>query len=161
MGGGRVAPNPSNEVDVYDPGTNTWSTGSAVQQLRGATSRPTLTARRSIWLSGGYDVDWRHTAGVDGNLLPRRRNANANTNGNGYSYCDGNSDGTDCNCNSNGDCDRDGHRHSISNGDTTTDANSSLRQHRGLGQHQRLVHSACSRFAAAASREAAKRKRRL
>ena len=25
MGGGRVAPNPSNEVDVYDPGTNTWS----------------------------------------------------------------------------------------------------------------------------------------
>ena len=27
MGGGRVAPNPSNEVDIYNPGTNTWSTG--------------------------------------------------------------------------------------------------------------------------------------
>src|SRR5206468_7406096 len=27
LGGGRTAPNPSNEVDVYNPGTNTWSTG--------------------------------------------------------------------------------------------------------------------------------------
>ena len=27
MGGGRTPPNPSNEVDVYDPGTNTWSIG--------------------------------------------------------------------------------------------------------------------------------------
>ena len=25
MGGGRVAPNPSNEVDIYNPGTNSWS----------------------------------------------------------------------------------------------------------------------------------------
>ena len=53
MGGGRVAPNPSNEVDIYDPGTNTWSTGT-----------PFVTARRNfptdtdgscrIWLAGGY-----------------------------------------------------------------------------------------------------------
>ena len=27
MGGGRVAPNPNNEVDIYDPSTNTWSIG--------------------------------------------------------------------------------------------------------------------------------------
>ena len=27
MGGGRIAPNPSNEVDIYDPGTNTWTIG--------------------------------------------------------------------------------------------------------------------------------------
>ena len=27
MGGGRVAPNPSNEVDIYDPVSNTWSIG--------------------------------------------------------------------------------------------------------------------------------------
>ena len=27
LGGGRVAPNPSNEVDIYNPGTNTWSVG--------------------------------------------------------------------------------------------------------------------------------------
>ena len=25
MGGGRVAPNPSNEVDAYFPGTNSWT----------------------------------------------------------------------------------------------------------------------------------------
>ncbi len=54
MGGGRVAPNPSNEVDVYDPGTNTWSTSIS----------PFVTARRNfatdtdgttrIWVAGGY-----------------------------------------------------------------------------------------------------------
>ena len=32
MGGGRVAPNPSNEVDVYDPGSNSWTTGAPLQQ---------------------------------------------------------------------------------------------------------------------------------
>jgi hypothetical protein len=57
MGGGRTAPNPSNEVNVYDPGTNTWSTSIP----------PFTTARRnfptdtdgtsSIWLSGGYGAD--------------------------------------------------------------------------------------------------------
>jgi hypothetical protein len=56
MGGGRVAPNPSNEVDIYDPGTDTWSIGI-----------PFVTARRNfptdtngtdtIWLSGGYASD--------------------------------------------------------------------------------------------------------
>jgi plastocyanin len=54
MGGGRVAPNPSNEVDIYDPGSNSWTTGD-----------PFVTARRNfptdtdgttrIWLAGGYD----------------------------------------------------------------------------------------------------------
>src|SRR6266513_2327087 len=54
MGGGRVAPNPSNEVDIYDPATNTWTTVD-----------PFVTARRNfpvdtdgtsrIWLAGGYD----------------------------------------------------------------------------------------------------------
>ena len=56
MGGGRVAPNPSSEVDIYDPGTNTWTTGSPVPAF--------MTARRNfpaatngttrIWLAGGY-----------------------------------------------------------------------------------------------------------
>src|SRR4029077_13286013 len=27
IGGGRVAPNPSSEVDIYNPGTNSWSIG--------------------------------------------------------------------------------------------------------------------------------------
>jgi len=55
MGGGRDAPNPSNEVDVYDPDTNSWSIG-----------QPFVTARRNfatdtdgngnIWVAGGYDI---------------------------------------------------------------------------------------------------------
>ena len=57
MGGGRVPPNPSNEVDVYDPGSNSWSTNIA----------PFVTPRRNfatdtdgtttIWLAGGYASD--------------------------------------------------------------------------------------------------------
>ena len=54
LGGGRTAPNPSNEVDIYTPGTNTWTTG-----------LPFVTARRNfpadtdgsrVFLSGGYDT---------------------------------------------------------------------------------------------------------
>ena len=56
MGGGRVAPNPSTEVDVYNPGTNTWST-----DLPFVTPRrnfPTDTnGTNKIWLSGGYASD--------------------------------------------------------------------------------------------------------
>ena len=37
LGGGRVAPNPSNEVDIYNPGSNTWTTG-----------LPFTTARRNF-----------------------------------------------------------------------------------------------------------------
>ena len=55
MGGGRVAPNPSNEVDIYNPGTNSWS-----QACRSSMPRrnfPTDTnGTDHIWLSGGYDV---------------------------------------------------------------------------------------------------------
>jgi hypothetical protein len=53
MGGGRDAPNPSNEVDIYNPYCNTWTTG-----------EPFVTARRNfptdtdggfrVWLAGGY-----------------------------------------------------------------------------------------------------------
>jgi hypothetical protein len=56
MGGGRVAPNPSTEVDIYQPIPNGWSMG-----------LPFMTARRNfptdtngtnhIWLSGGYASD--------------------------------------------------------------------------------------------------------
>ena len=51
--GGRTAPNPSNEVDIYDPVAGTWSIG-----------MPFATARRNfptdtdgncrVWLAGGY-----------------------------------------------------------------------------------------------------------
>ena len=56
MGGGRVAPNPSNEVDIYDPGTNTWTTGSPVPAFTTARRNfPVDTDGTSrIWLAGGY-----------------------------------------------------------------------------------------------------------
>src|SRR5438874_10703747 len=54
MGGGRVAPNPSNEVDIYDPGTNTWSTGMPFMNAR--RNFPTDTdGTTRIWLAGGYE----------------------------------------------------------------------------------------------------------
>jgi len=58
MGGGRVAPNPSNEVDIYDPGTNAWTTGSPVPAFMNARRNfPTDTnGADHIWLSGGYDI---------------------------------------------------------------------------------------------------------
>jgi plastocyanin/N-acetylneuraminic acid mutarotase len=56
MGGGRVAPNPSNEVDVYDPATNTWSTDLPFNNAR--RNFPTNTdGTTRIVLSGGYDID--------------------------------------------------------------------------------------------------------
>jgi subtilisin family serine protease len=56
MGGGRVAPNPSTEVDVYNPGTNTWSTALPFTTPR--RNFPTDTnGTTKIWLSGGYASD--------------------------------------------------------------------------------------------------------
>ena len=55
LGGGRTAPNPSNQVNIYDPVANTWSLGP-----------PFTTGRRNfpadsngtdrIFLAGGYDT---------------------------------------------------------------------------------------------------------
>ena len=54
MGGGRVAPNPSSEVDVYDPATNTWSMGLPFVNPR--RNFPTDTdGTNTIWLAGGYE----------------------------------------------------------------------------------------------------------
>jgi hypothetical protein len=57
MGASRVAPNPSNEVDIYDPGTNAWTTGSPVPAFTTARRNfPTDTdGTTRIWMSGGYD----------------------------------------------------------------------------------------------------------
>ena len=56
MGGGRVAPNPSSEVDAYEPGTNTWTVNSPVPAFVTARRNfPTDTDGSSlIWLAGGY-----------------------------------------------------------------------------------------------------------
>jgi len=56
MGGGRTSPNPSNEVDVYNPGTNAWSTDVPFNNPR--RNFPTDTnGTDHIWLAGGYDAD--------------------------------------------------------------------------------------------------------
>jgi plastocyanin/N-acetylneuraminic acid mutarotase len=57
MGGGRTVPNPSNEVDAYDPGANSWTVNSPVPAFVNARRNfPTDTdGTTRIWLSGGYD----------------------------------------------------------------------------------------------------------
>jgi hypothetical protein len=56
MGGGRVAPNPSTEVDVYNPGNNTWTTDLPFITPRRNFSTDT-NGTNKIWLSGGYASD--------------------------------------------------------------------------------------------------------
>jgi hypothetical protein len=67
MGGGRVAPNPSNEVDNYDPATNTWTVNTPVPAFVTARRNfPTDTDGSShIWLSGGYDITGVPTASME------------------------------------------------------------------------------------------------
>ena len=56
IGGGRVAPNPSTEVDVYNPDTNTWTIDVPFGTAR--RNFPTDTdGTTHIWLSGGYASD--------------------------------------------------------------------------------------------------------
>jgi len=57
MGGGRVAPNPSNEVDAYDPVSNTWAVNTPVPAFVNARRNfPTDTdGTTRIWLAGGYE----------------------------------------------------------------------------------------------------------
>ena len=56
MGGGRTAPNPSNEVDIYDPVAGTWTTGPSFTTAR--RNFPTDTDGTSrVWLAGGYASD--------------------------------------------------------------------------------------------------------
>ena len=61
MGGGRDAPNPSNEVDTYDPATQIWTTTSCIPVPGFVTPRrnfPTDTnGTNRIWLAGGYAID--------------------------------------------------------------------------------------------------------
>jgi hypothetical protein len=53
MGGGQVPPNPSNEVDVYDPATNSWTIGEPFDHARRNFPTDTDGSQR-IWLSSGY-----------------------------------------------------------------------------------------------------------
>ena len=52
MGGGRTAPNPSNEVDIYDPVPGPGQYGMPFATAR--RNFPTDTDGCHIWLAGGY-----------------------------------------------------------------------------------------------------------
>jgi hypothetical protein len=56
LGGGRVAPNPSNEVDVYSPGSNTWTLAPAFPTGRRNFPADMDAALGRIWTTGGYPV---------------------------------------------------------------------------------------------------------
>jgi plastocyanin len=56
MGGDLVWPADSNEVDVYDPGTDTWSLGPAFNTARRNFATDTDGTTR-IWVAGGYGSD--------------------------------------------------------------------------------------------------------
>jgi hypothetical protein len=60
LGGGRVAPNPSNEVDIYNPGTNSWSVGTPFVNAR--RNFPADSDGSHVWLAGGYEPS---TAAMD------------------------------------------------------------------------------------------------
>jgi hypothetical protein len=54
MGGGRDAPNPSNEIDIYDRINNSWPTGAFLTPRRNFAS---AGADCYAWLAGGYASD--------------------------------------------------------------------------------------------------------
>jgi N-acetylneuraminic acid mutarotase len=55
LGGGRVTPNPGNEVDVYDPGTNSWLLAPSFAIAR--RNFPAASDGNHIWIAGGYASD--------------------------------------------------------------------------------------------------------
>jgi hypothetical protein len=57
LGGGRTAPNPSAQVDVYNPATNTWSLAPSLLNARRNFPADIDPVDGRIWAAGGYDVD--------------------------------------------------------------------------------------------------------
>ena len=55
LGGGRVTPNPSNQVNIYDPGTNTWSLGPSFTTAR-RNFPADVDPGVAIFTVGGYDT---------------------------------------------------------------------------------------------------------
>jgi hypothetical protein len=55
LGGGRVGPNPSTEVDIYDPANNTWATGTPFSIAR-RNFPADSDGSTQIFLAGGYDM---------------------------------------------------------------------------------------------------------
>jgi hypothetical protein len=64
LGGGRVPPNPSSRVDVYDPATNTWAIAEPFDHPR--RNFPTDTnGTGHIWVWGGYAVPEQESATLE------------------------------------------------------------------------------------------------
>lgn len=56
LGGGRIDPNPSNAVDVYDPVGDSWSEGPAFTNARRNFAADIDPAVGTVWAVGGYDI---------------------------------------------------------------------------------------------------------
>ncbi len=52
LGGGRTAPNPSNQVDIYNPGGGTWRVGLPFSSTRRNLAADSDGTR--VWIAGGY-----------------------------------------------------------------------------------------------------------
>jgi hypothetical protein len=57
LGGGRNAPNPNTEVDIYHPGTNTWTVGPSLPTARRNFAAAIDPTTNRIWAAGGYAAD--------------------------------------------------------------------------------------------------------
>jgi hypothetical protein len=57
IGGGRTAPNPSAQVDVYNPVSNTFTTAPSMANARRNFPVGFDTANEQMWAAGGYDID--------------------------------------------------------------------------------------------------------
>ena len=72
LGGGRDAPNPSNEVDIYDP-TNSldpWTLGPPFTAPRRNFAADIDPATGDIWAIGGYDVDGLTPLAINEHFTP-------------------------------------------------------------------------------------------
>ena len=56
LGGGRTAPNPSTQVDVYNPATDTWSTAPAMNTARRNFAADVDPQGARIFEAGGYNT---------------------------------------------------------------------------------------------------------
>jgi hypothetical protein len=68
LGGGRTVPNPGNQVDIYDPATDTWSTG--VPFTDGRRNFPAdSNGTDRVFLAGGYGTVMLNTMQIFGAVV--------------------------------------------------------------------------------------------
>jgi hypothetical protein len=90
LGGGRVAPNPSNEVDSYDPAGNSWSLGPAFVTPR-RNAAIDIDGAGNVYMVGGYATS---AITPSGDLEILRQLATP--------FCFGDGSGTACPCGNSG-----------------------------------------------------------